>query len=88
MNIIRGVIKRTFILLAFTFVGGVIWWRAWMYHGLTGPVPFLHWYIFFDGEASYDLTQYEMFVHLFIAGSLAILLRLLLKQVKSWDART
>jgi len=34
-----------------------------MYQGFIGPVPVLHWCISSDGEGSYDLTHYEMIIH-------------------------
>lgn len=34
-----------------------------MYQGFIGPVPFMHWFVSSDGEASYLLTELEMFVH-------------------------
>lgn len=48
-------------------IGGVaLWWRLWMYHGMIGPIPFLHWIIESNGEFTYDLTEYEMFIHLIL----------------------
>ena len=37
-----------------------------MYHGFIGPYPILHWIINSDGEGSYDLTHYEMLIHISI----------------------
>ena len=34
-----------------------------MYQGFIGPLPALHWFISSDGEGSYDLTYYEMVIH-------------------------
>jgi len=52
----------------------IVWWRLWMYQGLIGPIPFLHWFIWSDGEGSYDLTHYEMIIHLIIVFYLLVLL--------------
>lgn len=53
-------------------VVSVVWWRLWMYQGFIGPVPVLHWFISADGEGSYDLTYYEMIIHIAITGFLAL----------------
>jgi hypothetical protein len=45
------------------FIVSMMWWRFWMYDGIIGPIPILHWLISSDGEFSYDLTLYEMFLH-------------------------
>ncbi len=42
----------------------IFWWRVWMYQGVIGPIPVLHWFIPADGEFSYDLTLYEMLLQL------------------------
>lgn len=39
-----------------------------MYHGFIGPVPFIHWFISNDGEASYSVTELEMFIHILAVG--------------------
>jgi hypothetical protein len=58
--------KAIFILLAIVISYGatLLWWRAWMYEGFYGPIPFIHLLVPSDGEASYYLTELEMFVHL------------------------
>jgi hypothetical protein len=37
-----------------------------MYQGIIGPIPFMHWFISSDGEASYSLTELEMFIHMLV----------------------
>lgn len=37
-----------------------------MYQDFIGPVPVLHWCVSSDGEGLYDLTHYEMFIHVMI----------------------
>lgn len=49
--------------LVSVFIVAMCWWRFWMYDGIIGPTPILHWLIPSDGEFSYDLTLYEMFLH-------------------------
>lgn len=44
-----------------------LWWKFWMYEGVIGPFPILHPFFEVEGEASYDLTQAEMFIHLMAA---------------------
>ena len=44
-----------------------------MYKGIVGPIPFLHWFINSDGEFSYQLTEFEMFIHLLALGIAAYL---------------
>ena len=44
----------------------LIWWRLWMCLEVIGPIPFLHWVIGADGEGAYDLTLYEMLIHLIV----------------------
>jgi len=41
------------------------WWWLWMYRGWVGPVPLFHWFIWSDGEATYDLTLNEMWLTAF-----------------------
>ena len=63
-----GKISKLIITQIFTFIIlvalSIIWWNLWMYQGMFGSIPILHWRISVDGEASYDLTFYEMFFHL------------------------
>ena len=51
-----------------------------MQSGVIGPVPFLHWFIWSDGETSYKLTEYEMFIHVLFVVNLARIL----SAKKSW----
>ena len=58
------------------FLAAFGWWRAWMYHGWIGPPRFLHpiWPGLVDGEASYDIAFYEMFVVSLLAFLLLLLM--------------
>ena len=51
-----------------------------MYQGFWGPVPVLHWFVPSDGEASYLLTELEMFVHLLFLVSIGRLVYSLVEQ--------
>lgn len=53
-----------------------------MYEGFVGPIPFLHWFITMDGEASYDLTEYEMFIHIGVLTLVFINLRAIIVKKK------
>ncbi len=37
-----------------------------MHEGFIGPLPILHWFFLADGEDSYNLIEYEMFILLVI----------------------
>jgi len=52
------------ILVSYFLAAG--WWWLWMYQGWIGPVPFLHWFIWSDGEGSYNLTLNEMWITAFV----------------------
>lgn len=55
------------------YMAALMWWRLWMYKGFIGPVPILHWIVESDGEFSYTLTEYEMFIHLLVGVALMYL---------------
>lgn len=62
-------VKRLTIAIAIllgSYLIALLWWRAWMYQGFEGPIPFLHWFISSDGEQSYNLTELEMYIHVLI----------------------
>ena len=63
-------LSKFIVILCISFVLSFVWWNLWMYSGLIGPISFLHWFIAADGEFSYDLTQYEMFIHLIVIISI------------------
>jgi hypothetical protein len=73
MKNFKGIIKRlagilgAFIVLC---LGAITWWRLWVYKGFIGPLPILHWLIKSDGEFSYTLTEYEIFIHLLVSMAL------------------
>jgi hypothetical protein len=48
-------------VVAGAYAAAIVWWRMWMDNGIPGPPPYLHWFIRADGEASYVLTELEMF---------------------------
>ncbi|WP_444915412.1 hypothetical protein [Microbulbifer sp. TRSA007] len=54
------------LILLGLFVASIVWWRLWFYQGFVGPIPFLHWFISVDGEASYDLTYCEILIQLIL----------------------
>lgn len=58
-----------------------------MYQGFIGPIPFLHWFIWSDGEGAYDLTLYEMVIHLVFIYFLAFVVKRLTRR-SSKDALT
>jgi hypothetical protein len=60
----RQKITFALIAIALSYCAALLWWRAWMYQGFWGPIPILHWLVPSDGEASYSLTELEMFVHI------------------------
>ena len=68
------------------FLAAVGWWRAWMYQGWIGPPRLLHpiWPGLVDGDASYDIAFYEMFVVSLVAflPLLSMVRRYLAKQAK------
>jgi hypothetical protein len=74
-----------FIGLLVSFLLSVFWWRAWMYQGFIGPIPFLHWFIVCDGEACYDLTELEIIFHILLAllGALLIYKKIKRKGITS-----
>lgn len=59
--------KSGLLILAIvvSYLLAVGWWWLWMCRGWVGPVPFLHWFIWSDGEASYGLTLNEMWITAF-----------------------
>ncbi len=65
--------KYTGLLFA-SYILSFAWWNLWMYSGVIGPIPFLHWFVISDGESSYDLTQYEMCVHLVLFIKIVLVL--------------
>ncbi|RUO34815.1 hypothetical protein CWE14_02115 [Aliidiomarina soli] len=61
-------LKHTlFILLIALLAYGVsiLWWRAWMYQGVFGPIPLMHWLMSSDGEGAYRLIELDMFLQMF-----------------------
>ena len=64
------ILKHTLIISAFSYGLALFWWRGWMYQGFVGPIPLLHWVVPSDGEASYLLTEIEMFITLLVLSCL------------------
>lgn len=70
-----------FAWLIATFLASIIWWRLWMYHGWVGSPRWLHqvWPGSIDGDASYDVTFYEMWiisaVAFFVASAVHLTIR-------------
>jgi hypothetical protein len=63
-------------IAAGAYVAALICWRLWMYNGVPAPPQYLHWFISADGEASYNLTEMEMFgVLLVVASVMSVALR-------------
>lgn len=61
-------LKHTlFILLIALLAYGVsiLWWRAWMYQGVFGPIPLMHRLMNSDGEGTYRLIELDMFLQMF-----------------------
>lgn len=50
-----------------------------MYQGFVGPIPLLHWVVPSDGEASYLLTEIEMFITLLVLSTFGTVLYNLLR---------
>jgi hypothetical protein len=68
MNMIRWLLAVAGGILA-AYISALMWWRLWMYEGLRpAPPRYLHWFIWSDGEGSYNLIQAEMFGVCLLAG--------------------
>ena len=70
------------LMLVASYIGALVWWRAWMYQGLVGPLPILHWISQSDGEGSYSKTEIEMFLHISAFAIIGYSLLVLKKNVK------
>jgi hypothetical protein len=73
MKNFKEIIKRLAGLsavLIVLYMAALMWWRLWMYKSFIGPIPILHWFVETNGESSYTLTEYEMFIHLVIGVAL------------------
>ena len=73
------ILKHTLIISAFSYGLALFWWRGWMYQGFVGPIPLLHWVVPSDGEASYLLTEIEMFITLLVLSTFGTVLYNLLR---------